>query len=160
ISITCSPSNYNEGVVERELHSDCPIHQKVLYAGHCSSIYRESDLPSKNGKCARHNKEIDVYREIMDNMGYPKFLCFDSSFGAGLGSEDQIMISKLCGKFCLAVFGPLKILFGLLSNLIWGCTKFGLTESEFQVTAVIDETKMAVISLHTILTTLGSNFRF
>ncbi|KAL5647866.1 hypothetical protein ACJX0J_042221, partial [Zea mays] len=47
ISITCSPSNYNEGVVERELHSDCPIHQKVLYAGHCSSIYRESDLPSK-----------------------------------------------------------------------------------------------------------------
>jgi hypothetical protein len=33
--------NYNEGVVERELHSDCSIHQKVLYAGHCSSIYRE-----------------------------------------------------------------------------------------------------------------------
>jgi hypothetical protein len=32
----------NEGVVERELHNDCPIRQKVLYAGHCSSIYKES----------------------------------------------------------------------------------------------------------------------
>lgn len=34
--------NYNEGDVERELHSDCPIHQNVFYAGHCSSIYRKS----------------------------------------------------------------------------------------------------------------------
>jgi hypothetical protein len=33
--------DYSEGVVERELHSHNPIHQKVLYAGHYSSIYRE-----------------------------------------------------------------------------------------------------------------------
>jgi hypothetical protein len=34
--------NYSEGVVERKLHSDNPIHQNVHYAGHCSSIYRDS----------------------------------------------------------------------------------------------------------------------
>jgi hypothetical protein len=35
-------NNYNEGVVERKLHNDCSIRQKVLYVGHYSSIYRES----------------------------------------------------------------------------------------------------------------------
>ena len=34
--------NYNEGVIERELHIDCLLCTKVLYTGHCSSIYRES----------------------------------------------------------------------------------------------------------------------
>jgi hypothetical protein len=52
--------NYSEGVIEKKLHSDYPIHQKVLYVGHCSSIYSESYNFVQNYTYALRNYTQDL----------------------------------------------------------------------------------------------------
>jgi hypothetical protein len=56
--------------------------------------------------CLPHNGEIDVYQEMMDNMGYPKL-----ELGLSLMPKDQLVDClaynslKVCAYFSLLVFG-------------------------------------------------------